>query len=187
MIVNKYKQHSIMASSQITSTCGSVSKTYNSKKAVFLYKDAATGEYSAIHHSFILTNTVNKIIGQFITTNWFKIACDTRESVTFGIAWVHEDTPYKKVEEFVNSVAYDKLFKFNQFTIDTEKMRRTYQNLTNDEKNNRSVSVVCMHPASGYHVFAANARLYYKSGEETCQQNKLLISLPTFEYDSGLF
>lgn len=176
-----------MASSQIGSTCGVVSKTYNSKKAVFLYKNATTGQYTAIHHSFILSSTVNKIIGQFITTNWFKILCDTRQSVTFGIAWVNEDTTYKRVEEFVNSVAYDKLFKFNQFTIDTEKMRETYQNLANNEKNARSVSVVCMHPATGYHVFSANARLYYKSDKETYEQNKLLISLPTFEFDSGLF
>jgi len=176
-----------MASSPFSATCGSVTKTYNSKKAIFLYKHATTGQYSAIHRSFILSSSVNRIIGQFITTNWFKIAGDTNKSITFGIAWVDEDTSCSTVEEYVNNVSYDKFYKFNQFTIDTDQLKETFHKLVNNENDTRSLTVSCTYPVNGYHVFSVNARLHYKPGNETCEQDTLLISLPTFEYDPILF
>ena len=150
-----------MASAHTDSVNSLVAKYYNSKKCIFLYKDPVKELYFAVHRSFLLTRGINKLIGQFITTNWFKVACDTTHDIKFALAWVDEDTSFTNVEQFVNNEAYEKLFKFNEFTIPKDKLQDAYRKLMNDEQTNRSIPILRRFQSSDYQLNGINARLYH--------------------------
>lgn len=170
-----------MASTTV-STGNSTLKTYNSKKCVFLYKDHTYDKFVCIHKPFILTRTSNALIGQFITTNWFKVECDVSHRLTFAIVWVDENQSFESIEHFVNCGDTHKLWKYDEFTFEEEQLTGAYRELVTEQENNRSTSITKDTSYSSYKMVGINARLYFTDSRKPHKQNTLLVSLPTFEY-----
>ena len=107
------------------------------------------------------------------------------------VTWTHTEMEDVFPVYFGNLKKYfpEHLSYNNYVLIDklNESISDDYTQLVNNENDTRSLTVSCPYPVNGYHVFSVNARLHYKPGNETCEQDTLLISLPTFEYDPILF
>ena len=166
------------------------SKTYNNKKCVFLYKNQLTQEYSCVNKHFILSHTSSHIIGQFISTSWFKIHVDTSSDFECIIAWVNVDIPCRKVEQAINRGNYDILYNYIKHTICSNIIKNKYESMINSQERPRSVYTSTQLNNWGFTEIGFNNRLCYdpsSNKQSNYKKDVVIMSLPNFEFNRSQF
>ena len=169
----------------------SVVSTYNAKKCVFLYYDIFQSKFTCVQKPFILTITGEKIVGQFITTNWFKYPFSTNEHAQFMVVWVDDSMQYSTIERHVECERWDEFYSYKNFSFVPLVLQDIYQDLKNVIVNEQNKSLQIEYENgngnSMYSSFSLKARMYYNSQQDNYVQNTLLLSLPSFELTRSEF
>lgn len=173
------------------SCISSVVSRYNAKKCVFLYYDSLQCKFTCVQKPFILTITDNKIVGQFITTNWFTYPFSINEAAQFIIVWVDDSMQYNTIERRIECERWDEFYSYKRFSFVPLVLQDIYQDLknviVNEENKSLPIEYENGNGNSVYSTFSLKARLYYNSQQDNYVQNTLLLSLPSFELKREAF
>jgi hypothetical protein len=169
----------------------SVVSTYNAKKCVFLYYDSLQSKFTCVQKPFILTITGDKIVGQFITTNWFTYPFSTNDLAQFMVVWVDDSVYYDTIEHDVKYERWDEFYSYEKFSFVPLVLQDIYQDLknviVNEQNKSLSIDYENGNRNSIYSSFSLKARMYYNSQQDNYVHNTLLLSLPSFELTRTAF
>ena len=81
---------------------------YNGCKFIFACKHSDTNNWIIIQRRFILHNPEpKKLIGQFITSNWWKLQCNLNSNVTLLIIKAKADENISEIEMELNCFSHE--------------------------------------------------------------------------------
>lgn len=76
----------------------------NVTKMMFLFKHQETNNYICNYHAFMLNASSNQhLVGQFISSNWFKERINVKHMLEFMIIEASKQASYDDIEEIVNN------------------------------------------------------------------------------------
>jgi len=145
---------------------------YNGTKFVLLYKHSIdSSTYKAINRSFILTHTSTKLVGQYISSNWFNWKYNVSEDISFMIIGINKNMSFVKLNYLLEKKEFDQFDYRNSFTIKKEILQEIYDN----QRPRDTITCISLKKDM---ILSFTARLHKNNDDDS---NKLLISHPSFK------
>ena len=145
---------------------------YNDTKFVLLYKPStSSSNYKAINRSFILTHTSTKLVGQYISSNWFNWKYNVSEDISFMIIGINKNMSFIKLQNLLDKNNFDSFDYMNSFTIKKEILQEIYDN----QRPRDNINCISLKKDM---ILSFTTRLYKNNDDDS---NKIMISHPLFK------
>lgn len=179
-----------------------ISTEYNYKKCWFLVYNSNFNKYICINNPFLLNINTHTITGQFITSNWFKMAFSTLKDARFMLVFASSDFERSRIEEYINAGDFCKIYSHKEFVIDSNELNLIYRDIVQEHKTTENGihrftfydGVETQYRTPSIDMFSLNIGLYYNNTDyfykneiNNYEINQLLISLPTFTMNRNDF
>ena len=193
----------------------SMTSEYNNKKFMFAYYDEFEERFTCIDRAFVLSVNEDTVVGQFITTNWFKWAFSTNKSARFMIVCVDTNVTSHQIENCISNSDYSRFHNYKVFTLGESGMKTLYYDIKNESESHpnssktftfdrnenymiadNNVNTMNTDPQTNiFESFTLNARLFrnmrsysqIEVAEDDYEQDTLLLSLPSFSFSRNRF